>query len=408
MPNFAYTVRDASGNQIPGTVEAESESLLRRRLTEQGFTVIDIKETKGTKKKSPGSGIGRVNLKDLSVFCRQFSTMIDAGVSLVRCLSVLGEQTVNPKLKRIISDLQSEVEAGQMLSRALSKYPNVFSNLFIGLIRAGEIGGVLEESLQRLAMFLEKDQELRRKVKSAMTYPVIVMFVAITIVILLVTFILPKFMDLFVDLGVKDYPAPTKILMAFSNLLTSRWDIIVISLVAFIIGFRLFIRTKAGRRLYDRFKLKAPVFGKLNHKIVLARFSRTLGTLLSSGVPILQALETVAGTVSNEIVSDAVLEARARIREGDRIGDPLQRSNLFPPMVVQMISIGEESGALDPMLHKVAEFYEAEVDAALASLTAAIEPVMIVFLGGAVGFIVISIFLPLVAVVQSLTGGGGE
>lgn len=408
MPNFAYTVRDASGNQIPGTVEAESEGLLRRRLTEQGFTVVDIKETKGKKKKDTGSGFGRVKLSDLSVFCRQFSTMIDAGVSLVRCLSVLGEQTVNPKLKRIISDLQSEVESGQMLSRALSKYPNVFSNLFIGLIKAGEVGGVLEESLQRLAQFLEKDQELRRKVKSAMTYPVIVMIVAITIVILLVTFILPKFMDLFVDLGVKDYPAPTKILMAFSNLLTSKWYIMIITLVAFVIGFRLFIRTKAGRRIYDRFKLKAPVFGKLNHKIVLSRFSRTLGTLLSSGVPILQALETVAGTVSNEIVSDAVLEARARIREGDRIGDPLQRSKLFPPMVVQMISIGEESGALDPMLNKVAEFYESEVDAALASLTAAIEPVMIVFLGGAVGFIVISIFLPLVAVIQSLTGGGGE
>lgn len=393
---------------IPGTVEAESEGLLRRRLTEQGFTVVDIKETKGARKKNADGGFGRIKLSDLSIFCRQFSTMIDAGVSLVRCLSVLAEQTVNPKLKRIINDLQLEVEAGQMLSRALSKYPNVFSNLFIGLVRAGEVGGVLEESLQRLSQFLEGDMELRRKVKSAMTYPVIVMIVAVGIVIGLVTFILPKFMDLFVDLGVKDFPAPTRLLMSFSNLLTSRWYIIVIGLVIFFISFKLFVKSKVGRRLYDRFKLKVPVFGKLNHKIVLARFSRTLGTLLCSGVPILQALETVAGTVSNEIVSDAILEARARIREGDRIGDPLQRSKLFPPMVVQMISIGEESGALDPMLHKVAEFYEAEVDAALASLTSAIEPVMIVFLGGAVGFIVISIFLPLVAVVQSLTGAGSE
>lgn len=408
MPNFAYTVRDAGGSMIPGTVEAESEGLLRRRLTEQGFTVVDIKETKGARKKNADGGFGRIKLSDLSIFCRQFSTMIDAGVSLVRCLSVLAEQTVNPKLKRIINDLQLEVEAGQMLSRALSKYPNVFSNLFIGLVRAGEVGGVLEESLQRLSQFLEGDMELRRKVKSAMTYPVIVMIVAVGIVIGLVTFILPKFMDLFVDLGVKDFPAPTRLLMSFSNLLTSRWYIIVIGLVIFFISFKLFVKSKVGRRLYDRFKLKVPVFGKLNHKIVLARFSRTLGTLLCSGVPILQALETVAGTVSNEIVSDAILEARARIREGDRIGDPLQRSKLFPPMVVQMISIGEESGALDPMLHKVAEFYEAEVDAALASLTSAIEPVMIVFLGGAVGFIVISIFLPLVAVVQSLTGAGSE
>jgi len=404
MPTYAYTVRDASGAVIPGTVEAESEGLLRRRLTEQGLTVVDIKETKTAKKKNVAGGFGRVKLSDLSVFCRQFSTMIDAGVSLVRCLAVLSEQTVNPKLKRIINDLQAEVEAGQMLSRAMSKYPTVFSNLFIGLIRAGEVGGVLEESLQRLSMFLEKDQELRRKVRSAMTYPCIVMIVAIAIVLLLVTFILPKFMDLFVDLGVKDYPAPTKMLMAFSNFLTSRWYIMLIGTIAFVIAFRLFVRTKVGRRTYDRIKLKAPVFGKLNHKIVLARFSRTLGTLLASGVPILQALETVAGTVSNEIVADAVMEARARIREGDRIGDPLQRCKLFPPMVVQMISIGEESGALDPMLAKVADFYEAEVDAALASLTSAIEPVMIVFLGCAVGFIVISIFLPLISVVTSLTG----
>lgn len=403
MPNYAYTVRDASGALIPGTVEAESESLLRRRLTEQGFNVVDVKETKGAKRKNPAAGFGRVKLGDLAIFCRQFSTMIDAGVSLVRCLAVLAEQTVNPKLKRIINDLQSEVEAGQMLSRALAKYPNVFSNLFVGLIRAGEVGGVLEESLQRLSGFLEKDQELRRKVKSSMTYPIIVMVVAITIVIVLVTFILPKFMELFVDLGVKDYPLPTKLLMGFSHFLTSRWYIMIICVVAFVIAFRLFTRTKVGRRTYDRIKLKAPVFGKLNHKIVLARFSRTLGTLLSSGVPILQALETVSGTVANEIVGDAVLEARARIREGDRIGDPLQRSKLFPPMVVQMISIGEESGALDPMLAKVADFYEAEVDAALASLTAAIEPVMIVFLGGAVGFIVISIFLPLIAVIQNLS-----
>ncbi|HOK53835.1 MAG TPA: type II secretion system F family protein [Armatimonadota bacterium] len=404
MPTYAYTVRDASGAVIPGTVEAESEGLLRRRLTEQGLTVVDIKETKTAKKKNVAGGFGRVKLSDLSVFCRQFSTMIDAGVSLVRCLAVLSEQSVNPKLKRIINDLQAEVEAGQMLSRAMSKYPTVFSNLFIGLIRAGEVGGVLEESLQRLSMFLEKDQELRRKVRSAMTYPCIVMIVAIAIVLLLVTFILPKFMDLFVDLGVKDYPAPTKMLMAFSNFLTSRWYIMLIGTIAFVIAFRLFVRTKVGRRTYDRIKLKAPVFGKLNHKIVLARFSRTLGTLLASGVPILQALETVAGTVSNEIVADAVMEARARIREGDRIGDPLQRCKLFPPMVVQMISIGEESGALDPMLAKVADFYEAEVDAALASLTSAIEPVMIVFLGCAVGFIVISIFLPLISVVTSLTG----
>ncbi|MBI2844422.1 MAG: type II secretion system F family protein [Armatimonadetes bacterium] len=408
MPTYAYSVRDTSGAVIPGTVEAESEGLLRRRLTEQGFTVVDIKETKGAKRRNPAAGFGRVRLNDMAMFCRQFSTMIDAGVSLVRCLSVLAEQTANTKLKRIIIDLQSEVEAGQMLSRALGKYPGVFNNLFIGLIRAGEIGGVLEESLQRLAGFLEKDQELRRKVKGAMMYPMIIMIVAFVIVTGLVTFVLPKFMTLFTDLGVKEFPGPTRLLMGLSHFMTSKWYFMIAIIIGFVVAIRLFGKTRVGRRILDRAKLKAPVFGKLNHRIALARFSRTLGTLLSSGVPILQALETVAGTVSNEIISDAVLEARARIREGDRIGDPLQRSKLFPPMVVQMISIGEESGSLDPMLAKVADFYEAEVDAALQGLTSAIEPLLIVFMGGAVGFIVIAMFLPLVAVVQSLTGGGAE
>ena len=406
MPNYAYAVRDNAGQILQGTSEAENESILRRRLTEQGFTVAEIKQTKA-KAKSAGAGIGRVKLYDLAIFCRQFSTMIDAGVSLVRCLEVLGDQTTSPKLKRIIADIQSEVEAGQTLSRALGKYPNVFNSLFVGLVRAGEIGGVLEESLQRLSQFLEKDQEIRRKVKSAMTYPLIIAVIANIIVVGLVTFILPRFMVLFEDLGVKEFPGPTRMLMAFSKLLTTQWWIAVLFIVGFIVAFRVFVKTRVGSRIYDRIKLQAPVFGKLNHKVALARFSRTLGTLLESGVPILQALETVAGAVANQIIGDAILEARARIREGDKIGEPLQKSKMFPPMVVQMISIGEESGSLDPMLSKVAEFYEGEVDAALESLTAAIEPVMIVFLGGAVGFIVISMFLPLIAVVNRLCDSSG-
>jgi type IV pilus assembly protein PilC len=412
MPTYAYTVRDAAGVLKKGVSEAESDAILARRLREQGFQVANIKKTAGAAVKKPGQGggmvFGKVKLNDLSIFCRQFSTMIDAGVSLVRCLSVLQEQTANPKLRRIIADIQSEVEAGQTLSRAMQKYPRVFNNLFIGLIRAGEVGGVLEESLQRLSQFLEKDVELRRKVKSAMTYPAIVMFVAVAIVVGLVTFILPKFISLFKELGVSDFPVPTLILMSISHFLTTYWYIAALIGVAFTVVFRMFVRTKFGKRVYDMFKLKMPVFGKLNHKIALARFSRTLGTLLVSGVPILQALETVAGAVDNDIISDAVMEARARIREGDRIGDPLQKSKMFPPMVVQMISIGEESGALDQMLSKIADFYEQEVDAALASLTSAIEPIMIVFLGGAVGFIVISMFLPLVSLIQGLSGGGGE
>jgi type IV pilus assembly protein PilC len=411
MAAFAYTIRDATGAVRQGTSEGDNEGMVARRLQEQGYTVLKIQVTRSSSKpKSMGGGFGHVRLSDLSIFCRQFSTMVDAGVSLVRCLSVLGEQTTSPKLRRIIADIETEVQGGQTLSKAMAKYPNVFSNLFIGLVRAGEVGGALEESLQRLSVFLEKDMELRRKVRGAMTYPCIVIVVALAIVIGLVTFILPQFMSLFTELGMtKDkMPIMTVMLMNFSHFLTSKWYIMLLVLAAFITAFRMFVRTRVGRRVYDRVKLKAPVFGKLNHKICLSRFSRTLATLLSSGVPILQALETVAGTVANEIIGDAILEARARIKEGDRIGDPLQRSKMFPPMVVQMISIGEESGALDSMLTKVADFYESEVDVALQSLTSAIEPLMIVFLGGAVGFIVISMFMPLVAIISGLSSGSAE
>ena len=408
MPVFQYTVRDQTGAVRTGTSEAESQEILKRRLQEQGFQVNDVAQQKGKQKKSAGAGFGRVKLADLSIFCRQFSTMIDAGVSLVRALDVLAEQTQNPKLKRILKEIQVEVESGGTLSKAMQKYPKVFNNLFIGLVRAGEVGGVLEESLQRLSHFLEKDMELRRKVKSAMTYPVIVLFVALAIVLGLCTFIVPKFVELFRDLGVKELPAMTQFLVDFSDFLKNKWYIGLIIIAVLWVSIKYFGTTKVGRRVIDRVKLKVPVFGKLGHKICLARFSRTLSTLLVSGVPILQAMETVAGTLGNEIIAEAVMNARARIREGDKINEPLEKSKMFPPMVVHMISIGEESGALDQMLSKIAEFYEGEVEAQLASLTAAIEPVMIVLLGICVGFIVIAMFMPLVQVIQNLTGGGDD
>lgn len=407
MATFSYTVRDASGQTRTGTSEADNAEVLRRRLQEQGFTVADITQTAAGRRK-PGGGWGRVKLGDLSVFCRQFSTMIDAGVSLVRALDVLGEQTQNPKLKRIILDLQQEVEAGNTLSKAMSKYPKTFNNLFIGLVRAGEVGGVLEEALQRLSGFLEKDMELRRKVKAAMTYPVIVVVVAVGIVVGLTTFIVPKFIELFRDLGVKELPWMTQLLVDFSDFLKSRWWMGLIIIIVTYLAIKYFGTTRVGRRVIDRIKLKVPVFGKLHHKITLARFARTLGTLLVSGVPILQAMETVAGTVGNGIIAEAIMQARARIREGDRINDPLEKSRMFPPMVVHMISIGEESGALDSMLTKIAEFYEQEVEATLQSLTSAIEPVLIVVLGFCVGFIVIAMFMPLISVIQNLTSGAGD
>lgn len=406
MAVFQYTVRDATGNVRTGTSEAENPEILKRRLQEQGFVVNDVKQTGSGKKK--GVGWGKVKLKDLSVFCRQFSTMIDAGVSLVRALDVLGEQTQNPKLKRILREIQTEVESGQTLSKSLQKYPAVFSNLFIGLVRAGEVGGVLEEALQRLSHFLEKDMELRRKVQAAMTYPVIVVVVAMGIVMGLCTFIVPKFVELFRDLGVKELPWMTQVLVDFSDFMLHKWWMLILIVAAFWAAIKYAYTTKLGRRVMDRIKLKVPVFGPLGHKVCLARFSRTLSTLLVSGVPILQAMETVAGTIGNEIISEAIMSARARIREGDRINEPLEKSKMFPPMVVHMISIGEESGALDQMLSKIAEFYEAEVEATLQSLTSAIEPVMIVILGVAVGFIVIAMFAPLLQVITNLSGGDDD
>ena len=407
MPNYAYTLRDANASVIEGTSEGENEEILRRRLTEQGFEVLEIKQIKTVAKKKVG-GFGGVKKADLSIMCRQMSTMIDAGVSLVRCLNVLGEQVTNPKLKAILNDIRLEVEGGQMLAKAMEKYPNVFDRLFCGLVRAGEVGGTLEESLQRLSQFLEKDVEMRRKVKSAMTYPVLVLFFALVVVLVLMVFILPKFMDMFKDLGIKELPASTAMLQAISQFILQKWYFAILIVGGFIVAMKFFARTQLGARFIDMVKLKAPVFGPLNHKVALARFSRTLGTLLSSGVSILSALETVAGTVANGVMSDAILAARASIREGEQIAAPLARSKMFPPMVVQMIGIGQESGSLDPMLSKIADFYEDEVDAALASLTAAMEPVMIVGLGGIVGFIVISLFMPLISIINNLSGSGGD
>jgi type IV pilus assembly protein PilC len=417
MPTFAYTATGANGKKLSGTSEATTPQELRQRLAEQGVKVQNVKPAKSKAKSSSNSGklnffdrFQGVGLTDLSLFCRQFSTMIDAGVSLVRCLDVLSDQSNSPKLRRIIMDLRLEVESGNSLSKGMSKYPRVFNNLFIGLIRAGEVGGVLEESLQRLSAFLEKDCELRRKIKSALTYPVLVSVVALGIVMFLTIFIVPQFMKMFTDLGLKasDFPAMTLALMAFSDFMVHKFLLCVLIVGVCVAAMRMFTRTKVGRRFYDRMKLKAPVFGKLNHKVCLARFSRTLSTLLSSGVPILSALETVAGTVANEIISDAILDARARVREGDVISEPLRRSKMFPPMVVQMIAIGQESGALDTMLSKIADFYDQEVDAAIASLTAAIEPLLIVFLGVTVGFIVIAMFMPLVALINGLSGNNDD
>jgi type IV pilus assembly protein PilC len=402
MPYFNYTIRDANGQTRSGKVEAPNAEELKKRLQAEGLQVLEVTEDRKAPR-VPAGGYGRVKLSDLAIFARQFSTMLDAGVSLIRCLDVLQAQTNNARLRKILMDLSARVESGESLSRSMARHPKAFSQLIIGLIRAGEVGGVLEESLQRIAGFLEKDVELRRKIRSALTYPVIVLLAAIGIVIFLVSWLVPQFASLFKELGIKEMPAPTQFLIDLSALFTQRWYVVIIAVVAILIAYKLFVSTRVGRRVADRVKLRVPVFGPLHHKIVMARFSRTMGTLLASGVPILQAMETVAGVVGNSVVSDAVIESRARIREGEKIADPLQRSKMFPPMVVHMVSVGEESGSLDHMLNKIADFYENEVEMTIASLTAAIEPVMIVLLGFIVGFIVISMFLPMIEVISDLS-----
>jgi type IV pilus assembly protein PilC len=413
MATYQYVAKDALGKVITGTSEAENEQILVRRLREKGYWVQKVNPARSATRQQaqarPSSGalasLGRVSGRDLAVFCRQFATMIDAGVSLVRCLAVLEEQTGSARLRGIIREIQAAVESGETLSRALTRWPRVFNNLFTGLVRAGEVGGVLDETLNRLATFLEENERLRRRVKAAMTYPVLVLIFATVVVIGMVTWILPQFVQVFEDLGIKELPGTTRMLIQISNFLTNRWYMMIGGVVLFVLAFTQYVNTRIGRRHWDWVKLKVPIFGKLNHKICIARFSRTLSTLLMSGVPILQALETVAGSVDNEIISDAIMASRAAIREGEQIGDPLQRSGMFPPMVVQMVAIGEETGSLDQMLSKIADFYESEVEATLAGLTAALEPLLIITLGFIVGFIVISMFMPLITAISQLQSG---
>jgi len=411
MPTFTYSARDKTGRQIKEMAEAASKDALLEQLRGKGLfvsTVSEKKTGKRTKEKGKGGIVlfqGRVKLKDLSIFYRQFATMVNAGVSLIRCLDVLEQQTSSYRLKTIIRDIESELEGGASLSQAMGKYPRTFTQLAIGLVRAGEVGGVLDETLNRLAIFVEKDMELRRKVKSAMTYPVLVLIFATSIVILLTTYILPQFIQVFKDLGLKEdaFPLPTLMMMRASDFVMHKWWMVILIIVGLVVVFNRVKATKTGKRVHDTLMLKMPVFGGLTHKIAIARFARTLATLIGSGVPILQAMETTAGTITNDLISDAVLAARANIRQGDTIADPLAASKQFPPMVVQMVAIGEETGQLDDMLEKVADFYEAEVDATLAGLAAALEPIMIVLLGVVVGFIVISMFLPLVSIITQLS-----
>ncbi len=395
MPVFTYKARDRSGEILQDRIEGNDAMSVASALRRQGLLVIDVKE-QGLGQKDILEPFKRVKHSDLVVFTRQFATMIDAGLPIVRALYVLSEQTTNEKLKETIEAVRKEVEAGLALSEALEKHPKAFSTLYVEMVRAGEIGGMLDDVLLRIADQLEKDQELRRKVRSAMTYPTVVLVLAILAASFMLIFIVPIFARMFEDLG-GTLPLPTRVAMGLSAVLTSPFGILIYAAMG--AGVFLFLRwrkTRNGREALDPAMLKIPFkIGDIVQKVALARFARTLGALSAAGVPILQALEITATSSGNLVIERSLLKSREAIREGLPIYQPLEKEPVFPPMVTRMIAVGEETGDIDGMLAKIAEFYESEVDASVKALTSIIEPLMIVVVGAIVGAIIIAMYLPM-------------
>lgn len=405
MPTFIYEVKDAHGNLKKGNLEAPTLKLAQQSLQDSNYVILKLNEKTAAAQADVFAWFNKfrkVNEQALTVFSRQFATMINAGLAMVRCLDILAEQTEDKKLQETLITVRKDVEGGSTLSNALAKHPQVFSNLYVSMVKAGEMGGVLDEVLERLANFMEKDFSLKKKVKAALTYPVVILVMACLIVVFLVTYILPTFVNLFESMNLK-LPLPTLILMAITK--AARQPVYVGAFlgIVVVVGILIarYVKTDTGKKQYDLLKLHIPVFGMLNKKVAISRFCRTLGTLLSSGVPIMQALEIVGKASDNEILSMTVNKVRESIREGESIAAPLASSGMFPPMVTQMVAVGEETGNLDSMLGKISDFYDTEVEYMIASLTSMLEPIMIVGMGGIVGFIVISVFLPLYQLVGS-------
>ncbi len=420
MGVYSYKAMDKMGSEINGTIEAETVALAVAQVRDLGYFPTRVVETKAapgtvarTEEKTSG-GLqtqikipflsGRVSVKQLAIFTRQLATLIDAGLPLVRSLNTLGNQQKPGSLKDIITSIGEDVEGGSTFSEALAKFPKVFSKLYISMVRAGEVGGVMETVLTRLAEFSEQEQSLRRKIKSAMIYPAFVTFAGGGIVIFLVTFIIPTFAEMFSDLGA-NLPKLTLMLIKLSDLFKHRWYVLIGAVIFLILLLKLLSSRPKSRYLMDKIKLGIPIFGSLIIKVIISRFSRTLGTLITSGVPILQALNITRDVVGNDVVARAVQNVHDSIREGENIGPALESSHVFPLMVTSMIEVGEETGSLDSMLNKIADNYEEEVDTAVAGMMSVMEPVMIIFMGGAVGVIVIALFLPLIEL--GLLAGGG-
>jgi len=403
MPTtFAYKVRDQAGKLVEGQLEAEDANLVVGKLRQMGYTPIAVEAKHDNKLKAdikiPGLS-GRVKMKDVAVFSRQFATMINSGLSLIRSLAILADQTENEELARVIGEVRLDVEKGVSLSAAIAKHPKVFSRLYIAMVRSGEIGGVLDAVLMRLADTIEKQVELRRKIRSAMTYPIVALSICVLIATAMLLFIVPQFKAIYADLG-GQLPLPTRILISASDMLKKWFPVFIVLGGVGVYVFRRWIKTENGRMIWDRFKLRMPVFGLLTRKTALARFSRTLAALTRSGVGILEALDIVSETAGNEVVSVALRETQSAVKRGDTLARPLEQHEVFPPMVTQMISVGEETGALDEMLDKIADFYDQEVTATVDALTSLIEPLMIVVMGAMVGGMVISLYLPMFNIIK--------
>ncbi|MBI2902028.1 MAG: type II secretion system F family protein [Candidatus Methylomirabilis oxyfera] len=394
MPIFAYRGRARGGRLITGQVEANTPHAVAAQLRERRIMATSVKQTpEPLRLKIPGFG-GKVKDKELTVFTRQIATMINAGLPLVQSLEVLASQQSNKQLKKVLTKIREDVEEGATFADSLKRYPAIFSPLFASMIEAGEAGGFLDTVLNRLAGYIEKSMTLRRKVKGALIYPAVIITVAVTVVIFLLIFVIPTFKALFEGFGAA-LPLPTRIVLETSRLVRAHLLAGLGMLVGAAVGLRLYYRTEKGKGTIDFLLLRLPVLGELIRKVSVAKFTRTLGTLVSSGVPILQGLNITARVAGNKIVEEAILKTRSSIAEGKTIADPLRASGVFPPMVVQMISVGERTGALDAMLSKIADFYDAEVDQAVANLTTLLEPFMIVFLGVVVGGVIIAMYLPI-------------
>lgn len=402
MPVYLWTGKNRKGETQKGEMEAANDNAVRNHLTRLKITPVRIKKKPKDLLENVSFLQPKVKQNDVILFCRQFSTMIDAGLPIIQCLDILHSQQENATFKKMLKNIKDNVESGSTLAEALKAYPKQFDDLFVNMVHAGEMGGILDTILRRLSTYMEKAANLKRKVKGAMTYPIVTLLIAVVVLAVILVFVIPVFQEMFADFG-SELPVPTQIVVAMSDFVKANIGYVLIALILFGFAFRRFYRTERGRAVVDRAVLRLPVFGDLLRKVAVAKFTRTMGTMLASGVAILEALDIVGKTAGNKTIEEAIMKTRSGISEGRTMADPLTESGVFPSMVCQMISVGEATGALDAMLGKIADFYDEEVDQAVENLTALIEPFMLVFLGVTIGGLVVAMYLPIFKMAGAIT-----